>query len=77
MNPSKYRVLHTKCEKCICTSNLLVHHLDRNRKNNTIENFQVLCCSCHAKIHTRIKNIKRMRWLYVSHPDQLEFNFKY
>jgi len=30
---------------------LLVHHKDRNRKNNEIENFEILCRNCHILEH--------------------------
>ena len=43
-----------KCEMCGQTTwlnnpiPLEVHHIDGNRHNNTIENFQLLCSNCHA-----------------------------
>ena len=46
-----------KQHKCECCRNtewlgqpipLEVHHIDGNRNNNTIENFQLLCPNCHA-----------------------------
>ncbi|MBI4238128.1 MAG: HNH endonuclease [Deltaproteobacteria bacterium] len=30
---------------------LVVHHRDRNRKNNTIENLEWLCQNCHCLEH--------------------------
>ncbi len=30
---------------------LVVHHKDKNRENNTIENLEVLCPNCHAIRH--------------------------
>jgi 5-methylcytosine-specific restriction endonuclease McrA len=30
---------------------LTVHHKDRNRKNNTRENLEILCPICHAIEH--------------------------
>lgn len=30
---------------------LIVHHKDRNRKNNTLENLEILCPNCHAIEH--------------------------
>ena len=44
-----------KCEKCGLSEwlgqpiALEVHHLDGDRTNNTIENFQLLCPNCHAQ----------------------------
>lgn len=44
-----------KCEKCGLSEwlgqpiALEVHHIDGDRTNNTIENFQLLCPNCHAQ----------------------------
>jgi hypothetical protein len=40
-----------KCNRCDCVDNLHVHHKDRNRKNNDIENLEVLCADCHQEEH--------------------------
>jgi 5-methylcytosine-specific restriction endonuclease McrA len=46
-----------KCEICKKdTSNILgyciiIHHKDRNKKNNNLNNLQPLCQSCHARLH--------------------------
>ena len=39
------------CSKCGKTDGLIVHHLDKNRLNNDIDNLQYLCRRCHQKIH--------------------------
>lgn len=39
------------CEKCNGTHRLHVHHRDENPMNNSEENLQVLCNSCHTKHH--------------------------
>ena len=41
------------CEKCSLPSNIQIHHKDRNRKNNNIDNLQALCRKCHASLHHR------------------------
>jgi len=51
-----YRHSYTKfrknlCENCSNTLDLLVHHLDENRKNNNKENLITLCRGCHSKLH--------------------------
>jgi len=50
-----------KCEICgydeydFC---LDLHHIDKNPKNNHIENLAVLCCMCHKKLHKKIIQLK-------------------
>ena len=67
---SKYRPLALRTYGCLCQNPncvlraanitvpdvlLDVHHKDHNRKNNKIENLQVLCVYCHA-VETRTKS---------------------
>jgi len=58
--PSEYRKFYkirnelTKCCRCgydKYPSILQIHHIDRNRKNNTIDNLIVLCPNCHEEDH--------------------------
>lgn len=42
---------NAQCERCGSTKFLLVHHKDRNRDNNNINNLEVLCKSCHQAEH--------------------------
>jgi len=74
-NQKIYRLCHKKCEECSSSKWLVVHHIDHNRKNNTFENFIVLCESCHSLVHRRIKNIKKMRPYYITDINQLTFKF--
>lgn len=50
---TEYRSLVTvdKCEVCGSTKNLLVHHIDHNRRHNYKENLMVLCKRCHQNHH--------------------------
>lgn len=50
-----YRDAHKdiKCEKCGSTKFLCIHHIDENRHNNSIDNLQCLCKSCHQKHHVK------------------------
>lgn len=41
----------------LLNTNEVIHHLDENKKNNSIENLQVLTSTTHAKLHQ--KNIGR------------------
>ncbi len=49
-----FRHKEHKCERCgyqKLTEILEVHHKDRNRENNNIENLLVLCPNCHMEEH--------------------------
>lgn len=76
MNLQIYRNEHHQCEECGSCLHLLVHHIDEDRSNNELSNFRVVCTSCHAIIHNRIRNIKKIRRLYETSPYQLTFNFQ-
>lgn len=45
--------LEIECENCkiLDIDLLVVHHRDRNRKNNSVTNLAVLCANCHKKEH--------------------------
>ena len=47
-----YEFYGKKCSVCGETEGQIdVHHVDKNRKNNKIENLKVLCASCHGRLH--------------------------
>ena len=39
---------------------LHIHHIDKNRKNNTHTNLITLCHSCHSKLHYRERDAKEI-----------------
>lgn len=41
------------CGKKKRSSNLEIHHKDRNRHNNDPSNLRVLCIDCHDTLHRR------------------------
>ena len=41
----------THCSVCGSHQNLDIHHIDRNWRNNSLENLICLCRSCHIKTH--------------------------
>ncbi len=47
-----FRNLEHKCDKCGKTDcKFEVHHRDENRENNELQNLQILCLSCHRRLH--------------------------
>jgi 5-methylcytosine-specific restriction endonuclease McrA len=52
-----------KCEKCGEGNSevLVVHHRDRNRKNNKPDNLAILCANCHMKMHKGHRRAERLR----------------
>jgi len=42
-----------KCQECGYDNEyaLEVHHVDKNRKNNSMENLYILCANCHTLVH--------------------------
>lgn len=49
-----FRNKQQKCERCNYSKIvevLEVHHKDRNRENNIIENLEILCPTCHMEDH--------------------------
>lgn len=47
-------LLGNKCFICKSTNNLVIHHKDRNRKNNDINNLLLLCRECHNVVHKKL-----------------------
>ena len=39
------------CVACGSTKNVVIHHIDRDRKNNQMDNLIALCRCCHAQVH--------------------------
>ena len=54
------RFLGTSCEFCGVTTRLQAHHRDTNVQNNSPENIQTLCISCHASYHHRVRRVGAM-----------------
>jgi len=48
-------IISKPCKDCGNKAEL-IHHKDRNRKNNKRENLVPLCYSCHAKVHNKLSN---------------------
>lgn len=41
-----------KCQRCGSDNRVAIHHIDWNQKNNTYENFSILCNVCHSALHS-------------------------
>ena len=50
----------TACTECGSTEHLHVHHRDRDVTNNDPSNLEVLCASCHLRLHWREDRDARM-----------------
>lgn len=49
-----FRLLPNKCNRCgwnKLIKILQVHHIDKDRSNNDLENLELLCPNCHAEEH--------------------------
>lgn len=54
IDTSRYQKYMKKCcEVCGTTTDLEVHHIDKNHQNNNPNNLLTVCSSCHQKIHNQ------------------------
>lgn len=56
----------TKCSLCGYSSHpeiLVVHHKDKNRMNDSVDNLQVLCPNCHEIVHRMWSELVRIPYL--------------
>jgi hypothetical protein len=52
-----YEAYGKVCNRCGSENEIVVHHKDRNRKNNDITNLEVLCKKCHQHEHECWNNL--------------------
>lgn len=65
-----FNALHIKeCCHCKTTSNLEVHHIDFNHKNDNPQNLVALCHECHVEIHRKNGNAKLQAEINLSIQD--------
>jgi len=63
-----------KCQCCGTKNDILVHHLDCDRSNNTILNLITLCNQCHHHLHgTYTPKILRRSNIYKLFPKFIRF----
>jgi len=41
------------CELCGATVPLEIHHKDKRRFNNSLQNLEILCTKCHRRLHRK------------------------
>jgi 5-methylcytosine-specific restriction endonuclease McrA len=49
------KYLGTSCDVCGVGTRLQIHHIDNDPSNNSLENIQTLCISCHTSHHHRAR----------------------
>lgn len=47
---------NNQCQFCFGKEKLNIHHIDRDRKNNSERNLITLCYNCHSMLHRQNKN---------------------
>lgn len=52
-----------KCKMCGKRSDLIVHHIDKNKQNDTVTNLITLCRPCHTKVHITKNKVYEHRLL--------------
>lgn len=58
---SVFEKYSNECVFCSASKNLHIHHIDKNRKNNTLKNLLLVCVACHFKCHGRVENKQRKK----------------
>jgi hypothetical protein len=60
-NGSIRKLLPNNCNRCGSNKYLRAHHINRNRKDNRLENLEIICESCHNKEHNRVRFLINLR----------------
>lgn len=47
-----------RCVVCGSEDNIVVHHVDGDRSNNSVENLEPMCSSCHSRLHNSNGDLK-------------------
>jgi len=55
---AKRKEIRKRDKKCVhCKTykkNMVIHHIDQNKRNNSSNNLMLVCRSCHTKIHNAL-----------------------
>jgi len=52
----KSRDIH--CRQCFSLEDLVIHHIDMNQMNNSLNNLILLCRKCHNKLHLNFQHTR-------------------
>lgn len=66
MKPDVLKRDDYKCTLCGSTKALCVHHKNKNKSDNNLDNLQTLCYPCHGKIHAMGDRVNRWSVNYDS-----------
>ena len=47
------------CQACQSSKADVIHHIDENPQNNSLENLQLLCSDCHRAVHKKLRESTR------------------
>jgi len=56
------------CHECGSKSDIEVHHIDKDRWNNQLDNLIPLCHSCHMAVHRGEEGFEHLTEKLKSHP---------
>jgi hypothetical protein len=63
-----------KCQCCGTKKNLLAHHIDCFRSNNSVTNLITLCTQCHLHLHSTYSHVELRRSnIYKLFPKIIKF----
>lgn len=51
MRPYRHVIDKVECKTCASTERLSIHHKNLDHFDNRLENLEVLCVSCHMRLH--------------------------
>jgi len=56
--PNRVRIMmaNNRCDICGSADKLVVHHKDKNSRNNNRDNLMKICSNCHVEIHKNLRS---------------------
>jgi len=60
-------VIESTCRSCGSDTNLLIHHVDCDKRHNELSNFATMCRVCHSRLHKLIwLKVKLKRYFEIT-----------